>query len=152
MNKLFLLISFCFIINNIEAQTFIYGKQPTYKNYELIFYTFSDPFTGNDIEVGRCTTDSSGNFSVELPIDETLLVYTYLGIFKGYIYVEPKKSYEILFPDKQEKTPADRLNPFFEPVEFHFSIKNQPSDDINNLIIKFDTVYYKCFEKIISSS
>jgi peroxiredoxin len=133
------------------SQVVISGKQHTYANSELHFKTFADPFTGAENDLGTCLVSDSGAFLVRIPINETRLVFLHLGVFKGFIYIEPGKNYEILLPDKTDKTNADKLNPYFEETEFHIATKNLKTDDINFQIRTFDDMYQPYQQKFLTN-
>lgn len=134
----------------LNAEIVIEGTQPTYPGKEIYFYTFADPFTATDSLVGACKVDSNGHFKVELAISDTALLYSYFGIYKGYVYVIPQKHYVVDLPDWQDKSPADELNPFFEPVEFYFKIKNYADNHLNELFHNFDSIYFEIIKKYIN--
>jgi peroxiredoxin len=133
--------------HKIFSQVVISGKQTSYAGTELVFKTFSDPFTDEETDLGKCVVSDSGEFSVSIPIKETTLIIVHLGVYKGFLYIEPDKHYTILLPDKKDKTKAEKLNPFFEESEFHFAIKDISPDDLNFKILSFDDAYQPYLQK-----
>lgn len=68
-----------------------------------------------------------------------------MGIFKTWFLVEPGKSYELKLPEKQAKTQADFLNPYFEENEIQVNFASNDSTSLNAWINKFESVYNPYF-------
>jgi peroxiredoxin len=132
---------FLFFPALVKSQVTITGSNLTYAGSEIEFKINSDPFTGDETEIGKCKVDSTGNFSVVLPIKEPTYIFSHLGIYLGYMVAEPGKNYIISFPDKTGKTEANMLNPFFEEKAFQFNIKDQNKNELNALIKSFDNIF-----------
>lgn len=145
-------IILCFIVIflpvlKIYTQVTLSGNAPTYAGTELNFKTLADPFTNTEIELGKCIVSANGDFSVKLPVKKITQIFSYMGIYKGVMFTEPGKAYFISFPDKTGKTPAEKLNPFYEETEFQFNIKNSNDKEINSLIDSFNYSYLPYFNK-----
>lgn len=126
----------------------IEGRQASYAGKVIELATYLDPFTTKDTILARCTADSAGNFKATFHIDQPQLIYARLGAYKGYLHAEPGTKYTISMPDWQDMTPADKLNPFFEPIEFQFIIDNDiSSGSLNQRILQFDTLFFKQLAK-----
>ncbi len=125
----------------------ISGKEPTYAGDKLTFYRITDYISMTEKPVCHCVVDSAGNFSFEIQVDETIEIFAYLGIYKVYLWVEPHKQYQIILPQKTEKSPEEILNPYFQPVEVHLAIENFAEDELNTLIMMFKDAYNPYYEK-----
>ncbi len=136
-----------FYISSGLSQVTISGSAVSYAGAELDFMTYTDPFTQSEIELGKCKVSANGDFSVVLPVNETTYIFSHLGIYKGFMLAEPGKTYSISFPDKKDKTSADKLNPFYEETEFQFIIKKSEADDINSLAQSFNNSYLPYYNK-----
>jgi thiol-disulfide isomerase/thioredoxin len=123
------------------SQVTLSGNAPSFAGIELVFEKYSDPFTGNEVELGRCKVAANGNFLVSFSVNEITYIFSHMGIYKGYMYIEPGKSYVISFPDKTDKSQAENLNPFYEEIEFQFAIKNISSSDLNFLLLSYNDSY-----------
>jgi peroxiredoxin len=145
-------IIFLLLSHSLLAQVKLEGNAPSYAGQELVFYQYSDYITQTEEVVGRCKVDKKGNFSCDLKVDEITFVFSYLGIYKSYIYVEPETNYRIVLPQYEPKTEAQRLNPFFRQVDLHLGIENMQSYDINYLISTFDLVFNEQFDDIIQNA
>jgi len=148
--KQVVLFLFCFLFTGFAegAYTIIKGTAPSYRGDELVFKTYKDYITLDEKELFRVKVDSSGSFYARVPVEEILYVFIYLGIYKGHFYMEPGKEYNLIFPDKQEKTPADKTNPFFEYTEFMIGISKGGMYELNFMIKSFDNSYYPYFNKL----
>ncbi len=144
-------LTFYSISNILTGQVTLLGNNPSYAGSEIAFQMSADPFTGEEIEIGKCEVTTTGDFSLTLPLKETTYIFSHLGIFKGFLTVEPGKNYTISFPDKTDKTPANKMNPFFEETEFQFAIKNISDNDINFLIMAFDDAYKPYLKKFVGN-
>ena len=128
-------------------QVLLSGKAPSYANTQLIFYRTADWISGTEEVAGQCQVSDSGTFSLTIPVETVCQFYFYLGIYKGYFFTEPGKIYQLVLPEKKDKSPEDRLNPYFEPVEIHIGLANFTSDELNILIMMFDDAYVPYYDK-----
>ncbi|HOK51196.1 MAG TPA: TlpA disulfide reductase family protein [Bacteroidales bacterium] len=149
VSLLLLLFLAVFLPENLSAgQVIIEGNHTSYAGKTLAFATFQDPFTGKDSIIATCKVDSTGCFRAIFQIEQPQLIYTRLGALKGYLHVEPNQKYVISLPEWQDMSPADKLNPFFEPIEFQFSLENDTNaNSLNRSILQFDTLYFKYLAK-----
>ena len=119
----------------------IKGTNTDYKSFQIDIYRYSDLISMTEIKIAECMTDSAGNFECEFDVPSTCQVFMYLGYYKGFFFVEPKKTYELVLPPRKEKTLVDELNPFFAEEEFNIGIKNAKENELNYLISSFDAIY-----------
>lgn len=129
------------------SQVIISGTAPTYSNNLLEFKAHSDPISNTERTIATAKVSAEGNFSCTLQTNEILKIILYLGIYKGELFIEPGKSYNILLPEKKEKTQSDRLNPYFDYTLFHIAVTGQTTNDLNFKILAFDDAYYPYFNK-----
>jgi peroxiredoxin len=133
---------------NISAQkTELKGKAPKYAGEELTFYTYSDYITRDTLQLASARVDKDGFFSCILKLEEIRKIYTDLGVYKGYLYVDPGKEYELVLPEKKEKNKAQKLNPYFKGVPVHIGIKNSSPEELNYQINVFSSQYDKIINK-----
>ena len=138
----FSILSFLlFSINLYSQNVTISGNAPTYAGDSLFFYTYSDLITYKEKKICECKVSQNGKFLCKFDVDKTKYIFAPLGIYKVILFVEPDSTYEIGLPDKQEKSIADKLNPFFEQSEYYAGIINKTPADLNFLIRDFDYMY-----------
>ncbi len=119
----------------------VYGTNIQYANDTLVFYTTDDYITNTKLKLAEIIVNDTGYFYSKFIVKQTCLAYVYLGVYKGLIFFEPEKSYNIKLPEKKEKEIADVLNPYFKETELYLGIYNSNKDDLNFLVKKFDYFY-----------
>jgi peroxiredoxin len=151
--RVVIFFSVLFLIGfSLQGQVVISGKAPSYKGQEITFYSYSDLITFTEQSVGKCKVASNGEFKCELEIDETTFIYSNLGIYKVYLFVEPKQNYRIVLPEHEPKSEAQRLNPFFRELDLHLGIEKMKPNDLNFLISSFDLAFNENFDKIVQDA
>lgn len=136
-----ILLVFLFILFSASSKAEnvkIFGSNATYAGSKIQVKYHSEVFTYSEESLIEFEVNSDGSFSTSIPLDETKLVFLPLGVYKGYLYIEPGKEYEIRLPPKRDLTPVQKLNPFFEKEELLIGVANALPDDINILIRKLD--------------
>lgn len=148
IRKLIGFLILCFFLSNtgLSQSSRITGSVPEYAGTKLSFLTFADQITYAEKELCSCQVNENGDFSCLLNVTETTYVFLHLGIYEAFIFVEPGKNYQIFLPEKQEKTMADQLNPYFEPIQYHLGIENSSENELNYQLAFFDEIYSKMFE------
>ena len=146
MRSLTLLLSFFFCLNAF-SKNILEGVNVEYARSQVSFFTPADPFSGKDSLMAYADVNDTGYFKINIDCTEPIEVYSYLGIYKCYIYLLPGKDYRIVLPKKIEKTIQDKLNPFFEAVEIPF-LYYPYYDGVNRSIADFDIKYGKFFEAL----
>ena len=115
---------FC-VLFSMPAQsqkTDIWGNNKTYKGIHLNVYTCTDYISGTNTLIGSTVADESGNFNIELNIDQTCQIIVDLGANQGLLFVEPGKKYQVKIPDYVPLNMGNRLNPYFKPSDFQLGI------------------------------
>ncbi len=147
------LLIFVTVALNSSAQTAtITGNAKTYAGDTLHAYMIEDFITKQETEVSAASVDADGNFTFKIKVSQTSVVYIDLTVFKGIIFVQPGKIYEVVLPQKQKIRPDDELNPFFKPMVFYVKCVNNADDDLNSLIPQFDREYSRALSIILNST
>lgn len=149
----FVLVAILLVHTSIasDGNVTVTGNAPSYRNTKITFYKTSDWFTGAETLAGECLVSDNGDFKLEIKSDSAGQFYTYLGIYRGYFYVEPGNTYQLVLPDRRDRSPEELLNPYFEPVEIHLGLTNFSSEDLNMLIVMFDDAYIPYYDKHVNS-
>jgi peroxiredoxin len=151
-NSLLLLLAFSqFSFISFAGKIVISGNAPSYSNTQLAFYKTSDWITGTEEEAGQCQVSPTGDFMLEISLETTTQLFTNLGIYNGYFFAEPGKEYHLVLPERRDKLPEDKLNPYFEPVDIHLGLTNFSSEDLNMQIIMFDDAYVPYYDKHVNA-
>lgn len=142
MFKYFLLIMSisCALFINAQQVT-IKGNAKSYAGDTLVWKSYQDLITLTEQTLAKCKVDENGNFEFKFNTTETIQTFIHLNVFKGFLFVEPNKVYEIVLPKKTKKLPEDELNPFFKESDFYIRILNAEKNELNNQIKKFDKLY-----------
>lgn len=142
-NKTFIFLLTLFILSALpifslgSKAVVLYGKAPSYKNDQLEFYRYSDYITKKTEPLATATVDNKGNFKCHFEISNTQKIFSNLGAYKGYLFVEPGQKYNLVLPEKKKKTKAQQMNPYFEGISFHIGIKSTSKDHLNQNIYSF---------------
>lgn len=151
--RYFLILFLTFIALQASAQkAFVNGADPNYSNEELVFYRYSDFISQTEEPIARCKVSDQGKFACELQINEVTFVFSYLGIYKIYFFAEPGKTYQLILPAREDKTEAQRLNPFFREVEVHAGIAKPDKSELNFLVSSFDMAFNERFDVIVADA
>ncbi|WP_321280311.1 TlpA disulfide reductase family protein [Marinifilum fragile] len=139
MKNLFF-IAFCLIISFTTSaeKVVLSGTAKSYAGSTISIMYHTDAFTYTSKRITDFKVDENGDYSVEFDIDNTQLIYLPLDVYKGFLYVEPGKKYELSLPPKQELSPAQKLNPFFEADELMLGVANANSNELNRMIRTLD--------------
>ncbi len=119
-------------------QATIKGNAKSYAGDTLVWSCYEDQITFKEKDLAKCEVAQNGNFEFNININETVLSFIHLNVFKGILFIEPGKTYEIVLPKKVNKLPEDELNPFFEETEFYVRVLNSGKTSLNHLIKSFD--------------
>jgi peroxiredoxin len=133
-------------------QATIIGNSKSYAKEEIVFYRYSDLVTMTEEEMGRCKVDDQGSFKCQLKISETTFLFSHIGIYRAYFFIEPGKTYNIVLPEKEAKTESQRLNPYFRETDLFVGISNIDKSNINFLVNSFDLAFNEKFDLIINDT
>jgi peroxiredoxin len=125
----------------------IQGMDTSYAAREIAFSTFQDQITSEELTLANVKVAVDGSFKATFEIAETGIVFSHLGKFVLYLYAEPGHVYNISLPPLQEKTQADRLNPYFEEISVPAIIQGISDTDLNMQVRMFDDSYDSYLEK-----
>lgn len=148
------LISFVLFLSESSvfgAQTVIKGNAPSYAGTEIIFNVYDNFITYQEKEITRCIVSDSGDFEASIDINNTTLVVSHLGIYMGYFYAEPEKTYELSLPIRKEKMEADKMNPYFSETLVSFGFVKYDDKELNFLIRVFEDRYTAYFNKHVTN-
>jgi len=138
---LFIFIFSCFSAYLTAQQVTIKGNAKSYAGDELTWNCYDDQITFEEKVLAKTIVDKNGDFLFQFSLNETILSFIHLNVFKGILYLEPGMEYEIILPQKVNKLPEDELNPFFEETEFNIRILNADENELNELIKSFNRLY-----------
>ncbi|MEN8229036.1 MAG: TlpA disulfide reductase family protein [Bacteroidota bacterium] len=118
-----------------------------------------NPFISIPRYVETVPCSNEGHFEYALEVGTERVIHFETGVYRAYLYVEPGYHYEVDLPEYREKSYADRISPFYQPVEIPLrvlsrsSLSHQPdedqSTDINLMIARFDSTFSRANSGVI---
>ncbi|MGM0532504.1 MAG: redoxin domain-containing protein [Bacteroidota bacterium] len=145
-------IFFFFGTNALSAgEVQLHGQAPMYAGDEITFYSYSDYITKDTVNLTTTQVQKDGSFNCTVDLDQVRKIFTELGVYKGYFFAEPGKNYKLALPDKEEKTQAQRLNPYFEGISVHLGIADADKNELNYQINSFSRYYDKIINKNVNN-
>jgi peroxiredoxin len=139
--KYLLLILFVLPQTLFSQNVILKGNVPEYAGVKFTFYIYSDFITFNEDELCTTVVETDGGFECSFTADKIQYVFIKLGVYEAFIFAEPNKEYELLLPERKDKTIADELNPYFKPTQYHLGISNITETDLNYHLAFFDEIY-----------
>lgn len=130
-----------------SAPVKISGKAPEYALNSIEIYVLHDFISEEKVKLGIIRFNAEGIFNVEVDIAETILCMADFDGYHGMIYLEPGKSYQIVFPPKRTLTEAQKRNPFVKPEPVWFGITPPDKNELNFKIQQFEQEYAKLENK-----
>jgi hypothetical protein len=124
-----------------SAPAKIIGKAPDYAQNLIVLNTLHDFISEEKIKLGTLRFNAEGSFILEIDLPETTFCFADFDGYHGMIYLEPGKTYEILFPPKRTLTDSQKRNPFDKPEPIWFGILNSAKDELNFRIQQFEQAY-----------
>ena len=141
LKKFLLLILLVLPYGLFAEKVIINGNAPDYKGVSITFLTFSDQITYTEKELCKTKVDDNGNFTCSFETNETIYIFTHLGAYEAFLFVEPGKTYDLILPEIKEKTLADKLNPYFKPILYHLGLNNITENELNYRLAYFEEIY-----------
>ncbi|MEA3443337.1 MAG: TlpA disulfide reductase family protein [Bacteroidota bacterium] len=127
----YLIVLFLIHYLGFAQESEIHGLLPSYAGSELVFETYTDYITHETTILGKAKVLADGQFSLSVKLKKSREVFVKLGIYQAFIIIEPGKSYNILLPQKTEKSPQEKQNPFFEEIRIFAHQKLTDSTELN---------------------
>nr|WP_321450333.1 TlpA disulfide reductase family protein [uncultured Carboxylicivirga sp.] len=123
------------------------GNAPEYANLSLVLETTVNPISDEKQSLLVIEVDKKGNFNETLDLDRITFATLDVGRYRGNIYLEPGKTYELVLPPFQPRTDAERFNPFFIPEDVIIGIANEDAQQLNKNITEFDASLKSLYDK-----
>ncbi|HEY4786796.1 MAG TPA: thioredoxin-like domain-containing protein [Bacteroidales bacterium] len=160
MLRIVLGILFLFFVTGrwtASGQVIIEGNAPDYAGRTLFFSTYTNQISNSERVVATVYVKANGDFKFEAEISKVEYIFCHYGIFFMYLYAEPGNEYTIKLPQRIERKPEDKINPFFEEVRVHLLVNSSRviktldirdnRHELNFLIRTFDDYYDPFYNK-----
>ncbi len=142
--KLFLLLlGLATTLNGVSQKqnTRIFGEAPEYKNMAIVFEQYQNFLNHQKKELFTLEIDDNGHFDFTYQLDHITYAFADLGEFRGFIYLEPGKEYELKLPPFEPLSQSQKLNPFYQPEHILLGILNEAPDGLNPMIRNFNEAF-----------
>lgn len=123
------------------AKVVVSGKNESYAGQTLELRSYSEKILNRSESLATAKVDKDGSFKFVFDATKECQVFLPGDAQRGYMYVEPGKSYEVEIPNKRERTLSEKLQPYFEPNEYLFFIKNADKKGLNMKILQFEDAF-----------
>ncbi len=149
MKKIFCLQIFILLVIKIYAinNVTISGFDTAYSGKEVIFNKYAEQITNSEFELARCVIAKDGSFSLSFQVEDVTFIFSYIGVYRLCLFVEPNKTYNIILPPKEEKEPDDFVNPYFSPIIVYLGTKQYDENELNIQIRMFSDAYQPYYSK-----
>ena len=121
----------------------ITGKATDYAQNSIELNILHDYISEEKIKLAGIQFNSEGFFEVEFDLTQISLCFADFDGYHCMIYLEPGKSYQLLFPPKRILSESQKKNPFTKLEPVWFGTLNPSKDDLNFLIQQFEMAYTK---------
>lgn len=140
--RIFILLTILSIAGKAwPAQVKITGKATDYALNSIDLNIVHDFISEEKIKLGTIKFNAEGVFNLEFDLAETNLCFADFDGYHAMIYLEPGKTYEIVFPPKRTLTESQKRNPFVKPDPFWLGISRPGKDELNVQIQQFEQSY-----------
>ena len=139
----------------LPASVKITGKAPEYAGNSIELNTVHDYISEEKTMLGLIRFNTEGAFKIEVELTETSLCFADFDGYHGMIYLEPGKTYELVFPPKRILTESRKRNPFVKPEPIWFGISKPDKEELNVRIGQFEQAFAnyenKYFDQIFTN-
>lgn len=146
---LFFIPGIIYSVSLLAQPAVIKGMAADYAGVEIVFNQYTDYITYTEKEAGKARVDDKGYFEITLDISDITYLFSSIGIYKAYLFVEPSRVYELELPARKDKTTNEKINPFFEETFVHIAVRNEKENGLNRQIAVFDAGYEELFANVL---
>ena len=100
----------------------------------------SDLITNTELVLAKEKIDTSGKFSISVPVEKIFLGKLSIDFHSAEFFIEPRKTYDLKVANYKYDD-VKELNPFINASDLQFKFVNMPSNDINYVLAEFDGIY-----------
>ncbi len=113
------------------------GKAVDYSAKEITFYTIPDPVLRQKLELGTTKVAADGTFSMTLPVNQSIEIYSDLEKYCGTMVVEPGKNYTVTLPPFSLRTSNEAHSSYFKPAPYWLGLPGTDNSDLNFAVRSF---------------
>ena len=148
-----LVLTIVALLKTAEAQdpVRLEAGAPSYAGHTISFYKYTDYLTRDTTVICQDTIADDGTFRCMFTTRQTTKIFTDLGPYRGFLFAEPGKTYQLSLPEREEKTQTQELNPFFSGIPLHLGITNTGQEGLNYKINQFSNLYEEVVNKNLNN-
>gem|GEM_PF-677644 len=139
-----LLLLFFFLVQSTlfyAEVTNIQGVARDFAGKKIQLLTYTDKIVNGTRVLGETTVDTSGAFSFSVNLYSVTEAFIPMELSRGFIYLQPGKSYNISLPPYVERNLAKKLDPYFEPADYLLDFKNGDKSEFNYQMMEFEDAF-----------
>lgn len=121
--------------------TTLTGVEASYAGKKMVLQRYLDGMVGMSATLDSCVVDSSGKFIFSVDIASPIQVYIPSEVVNSFIFLEPGQNYEVKIPAFQERTLAQKLDPYYRPADILAEIKGLKITDFNYKMMEFEDAF-----------
>ena len=135
-----------------KIKTVIYGSTtPERYGSTLELRATKDGITNAEITLANATVGSQGDFRFEFEPEFSGAVFIPLDAVNGFMFVEKDKTYQIELPPVQQRTRAERFDPYFRPRAMIVSIVEPDDNDVTVQISAFEDAFDEHYMRALTA-
>ena len=127
----------------------IQGVAKSLAGKKIGLYTYSDFISFEEKKLAEVEVSNTGNFVIDLKVQRTTYCFLKSGTNYSDFFIQPGKSYSIVWPDFTKK--PDEARPYFDRQFRKVIFQNLDSLDLNASINRFNSYYDQFLEKNAAS-
>ncbi|WP_439181899.1 TlpA family protein disulfide reductase [Carboxylicivirga taeanensis] len=132
------------------------GHAPAYAGYDLVMRQVVNPISMEEADLMVIRVNEQGHFEQGIELTEVTPASIDMGKYRGHIFLEPGKTYQLMLPPFSPRSDAERFNPYFVPKDIDLGIVNTEAQALNRCLGEFDnelnTLYNANAVRIFSHS
>lgn len=117
------------------------GVEPSYAGMQMQLKMKLDEMANLTVVLDSCVADSAGRFHFSADIPSPRQVFIPSETSNGFLYIEPGKDYTLQIPPRQERTLAQKLDPFYKPTDVLVGINGLKQGDFNYKMMEFEDAF-----------
>lgn len=137
----------------------VHNQHASYSGKSVQVSITQNPFLPDAPYRETVLCSEEGEFSHTFDLEKGRMIQLEAGVYRANLYVEPGFHYELELPRYQEKSYAERISPYYQPVDIPTRVLHRRSlstdvewkgdHGINHRIARFDSIFSGANERVI---
>jgi len=137
------IISLCFLLMTgatMAQNVIVSGIAPGAEKKTIQVSTPADLVTFVEKPLATALVDSTGHFSLSVPITKTIYSILTIDFHKAELFLEPTRHYNLRIAPMNYDDNAE-VNPFIQSQNMSVSLADSAASELNNSITSFNSIY-----------